>query len=146
MEFVIVQAEAGIRHAEKAMMAEGTTDKPTVLVVDDEPMITTILAAVLRKAGYLVLAATGAREAFELCQKNESQVALAIVDYIMPEQNGADLAASLQQLHPDMRIVMMSGYTGADMKMSEVPFAVHGFLQKPFKVEAAVAVVQKALN
>ncbi len=127
-------------------MAEEATAKATVLVVDDEPMITTILSAILRKAGYTVLAATGPREAFELCQRTDAEVALAIVDYLMPEQNGAELAVCLQELHPGMRIVMMSGYTGPDMKMNDVPCAIHGFLQKPFKVEAAIAVVQKVLN
>jgi DNA-binding NtrC family response regulator len=122
------------------------TEKLTVLVVDDEPMITTVLAAVLRRAGYLVLAATGPREAMEICRNVEPPIALAIVDYLMPEQNGADLAAQLKTIQPDMRVVMMSGYTGAEIKMAEVPCEVHGFLQKPFKVETAMDVVQKALN
>jgi len=114
--------------------------KPTVLVVDDEPMITTILTEILRRAGYPVMAAGGPREAFEICRK--SQIALAIVDYLMPEQNGAELAVSLKELHPAMRIVMMSGYTGREMNM---PCEVNGFLQKPFKFESAVQVVQNAL-
>lgn len=121
------------------------TEKPTVLVVDDEPMITTILSAVLRKAGYSVLAAGGAREAVELCT-NDADIGLAIVDYIMPERNGADLALDLKKLRPDIRVVMMSGYTGAEFKLQDIPCEVHGFLQKPFKVETAVDVVQKALN
>ena len=128
------------------MPAEEVLEKPTVLVVDDEPMITAILTAILRKAGYPVLAATGPREAMEICRKPESQIALAIVDYIMPEQNGAELACCLRELHPGMRIVMMSGYTGHEPSMGDVHCEVHGFLAKPFKVEAAVAVVQNVLT
>jgi two-component system cell cycle sensor histidine kinase/response regulator CckA len=130
---------------EKAMIAEDVLEKPTVLVVDDEPMITTILTAILSKAGYPVLAATGPREALQICLKPESQIALAIVDYIMPEQNGAELACSLKEIHPGMRIVMMSGYTGASLRLGDVPCEFHGFLAKPFKVEAAVACVEEAL-
>jgi DNA-binding NtrC family response regulator len=121
------------------------SEKPIVLVVDDEPMITTILTAVLQRAGYPVLTASGAREAVEIC-KAEASIALAIVDYIMPDQNGGDLAASLKKLCPDIRVVMMSGYTGAEITLKNVPCEVHGFLQKPFKVETAVDIVQKALN
>jgi DNA-binding NtrC family response regulator len=122
------------------------TEKPTVLVVDDEPMVTGILTAILRRAGYPVLAAESPREALEICRQSGSDIALAIVDYLMPEQNGVDLAAVLQELHPSMRILMMSGYTGAELKIQNVPCEVHGFLQKPFKVETAVAMVQKVLN
>ena len=128
------------------MIAQEELEKPKLLVVDDEPMITTILAAILRKAGYPVVSATGPREALEICQKPESQIALAIVDYIMPEQNGAELACSLQELQPGMRIVMMSGYTGSVDKLRDVPCEVHGFLAKPFKVEAAVTCVREALS
>lgn len=127
------------------MIAEEELEKPKVLVVDDEPMITAILTAILRKAGYPVVAATGPREALEICRKPESQIALAIVDYIMPEQNGADLACSLQELQPGLRIVMMSGYTGSASTLGDVPCEVHGFLAKPFKYEAAVTCVKDAL-
>jgi len=141
-----VPITAAMRPAESSMLSGEAPEKPTVLVVDDEPMITAILTAILRKAGYTVLAATGPREALEICQKPESQIAVAIVDYLMPEQNGAELACCLQELHPGMRIVMMSGYTGSQSRMNDVPCEVHGFLAKPFKVEAAVAVVQNVLT
>jgi DNA-binding NtrC family response regulator len=127
-------------------MAENITEKQTVLVVDDEPMITAILAAALRKAGYPVVSACGASEAFEICRKPESQITLAIVDYIMPEQNGADLARILKEIHPGIRIVMMSGYTGSDIGSNRLSCEVNGFLAKPFKVETAVAVVESALG
>jgi two-component system cell cycle sensor histidine kinase/response regulator CckA len=127
------------------MISEEVLEKPTVLVVDDEPMITTILTAILSKAGYPVLAATGPREALQICRKPESQIALAIVDFIMPEQNGGELACTLKEIHPGMRIVMMSGYTGPELRLSNVPCEVHGFLAKPFKVEAAVNCVKEAL-
>ena len=127
-------------------MAEDVTEKQTVLVVDDEPMITAILETILRKAGYPVVAAGGASEALRICRKPESRIALAIVDCIMPEQNGVELASCLKELHPDMRIVMMSGYTGAEIGSSDRPCEVNGFLAKPFKVEAAVRVVESALG
>jgi DNA-binding NtrC family response regulator len=127
-------------------MGKNFAEKQTVLVVDDEPMITAILAAILRKAGYPVVAAAGASEAFEICRKPESQIALAIIDCIMPEQNGAELASCLKEIYPDMRIVMMSGYTGPEIWSSGLPREVNGFLAKPFKVESAVAAVQSALG
>jgi len=128
------------------MSGKESLEKTTVLVVDDEPMVTTILSAILRKAGYAVISATGPREALEICRKPEARIDLAIVDYIMPDQNGAELACCLQGLHPGMRIVMMSGYTGPEVRMNDVPCEVHGFLAKPFKLEAAVEVVQNVLT
>jgi len=142
---VIVPTTAGLR-SERAMSGKEGIEKTTVLVVDDEPMVTTILSAILRKAGYAVIAATGPREALEICRRPDVQIHLAIVDYIMPGQNGAELACCLLKLHPGMRIVMMSGYTGPEVRISEVPCEVHGFLAKPFKLEAAVEVVQNVLT
>jgi two-component system cell cycle sensor histidine kinase/response regulator CckA len=127
-------------------MPEVCTEKPTVLIVDDEPMITTILSAILRRAGYPVVSASGASEALQICRKPEPHIGLAIVDYIMPGQRGPELAACLQEMHPEMRIVMMSGYTGSDIVMDDAPCEVHGFLPKPFKMEAAVGVVERALE
>lgn len=127
-------------------MVQDNTVKETVLVVDDEPMITAILTAILRKAGYPVVAACSANEALQICGTGESRIALAIVDYIMPGQNGAELACCLKELHPDMRIVMMSGYTGSEVWLTALPCQVHGYLAKPFKVEAAVQAVESALG
>src|ERR1035441_6751357 len=119
--------------------------KPTVLVVDDEPMVAAILSAMLRKAGYPVVSAGGPSEALAICG-NEPQIALAIVDYLMPEQNGGDLACTLKELCPGMRIVIMSGYFRSQHMLSDVRCEVNGYLPKPFKMEAAIAAVQDALG
>ena len=115
-------------------------DTPVILVVDDEPMITLLLSEILRQAGYPVLSTVDANEALRICQNQDPQVMLAIVDCIMPGRSGPELAASLKKLQPGMRIMLMSGYTDADLGAWDAPF-----LHKPFNVQSAVAAVQHAL-
>ena len=119
---------------------------PTVLVVDDEPMITTLLVQMLQKAGYSGLAASGGREALDACRNSPSPVELAIVDCVMPEQNGAEVAQTLKELRPGIRIVMMSGYSANDVALNKIVCEGHGFLRKPFRYDSAVRAVEDAFR
>src|SRR5579871_453658 len=95
-------------------MQTQTSAKPVILVVDDEPMILRLLAEILSRAGYPVISAPDANEALQICRKQDPRIALAIVDYIMPGQNGPELIERLKQLQPELRVLLMSGYTGVD--------------------------------
>ncbi len=104
----------------------------TVLVVEDETSILTLIKEMLSDFGYKVLAANSPSEALDLANTHPVKIQLLITDVVMPEMNGRMLAGRLQSMHPQLKCLYMSGYT-ADV------IAHHGvldkgihFIQKPF--------------
>jgi PAS domain S-box-containing protein len=104
----------------------------TVLVVEDEASILTLIEEMLSDFGYKVLAANSPSEALDLAKVYPGEIHLLITDVVMPEMNGRVLAGRLQLMHPQLKCLYMSGYT-------ENVIAHHGildkgihFIQKPF--------------
>jgi len=96
-----------------------------VLLVDDEPTITTTLALILKGAGFQVEAANSGREAIEIA-KNFGPDAL-ITDYAMPGMNGFELSAELINLFPACRIILFTGQS----RLPDCPLPSVRLLRKP---------------
>ena len=118
----------------------------TVLLVEDEPAILTLVTHILRAQGYTVLRSNSATDAIALAAAHASGIDLLLTDVMMPEMNGRDLAQALQARHPGLRTVFMSGYTADLIATRGVLDADVSFLQKPFTIDALTTVVQKALR
>jgi CheY-like chemotaxis protein len=117
-----------------------------VLIVEDEVAILRLGQMMLESLGYHVLAAASTTEAIALAENHAGQIHLLITDVVMPEMNGRDLAARLQKLNPELRVLYMSGYTAdviADHGVLED--GVH-FIQKPFSHQELAARVGEALS
>ncbi len=100
----------------------------TVLVVEDEDVVRTMIREVLRAAGYEVLDAPHAREAVRIHELHRGRVDLLLTDVVMPDVNGVELARQLTAAAPGLRTLFMSGYTG----YANESLAGEAFLQKPF--------------
>jgi signal transduction histidine kinase/CHASE1-domain containing sensor protein len=118
----------------------------TVLVVEDEISILTLIEEMLSDFGYKVLAANSPSEALELANAHTGEIHLLITDVVMPGMNGREMAGRLQLKQPQLKCLYMSGYT-ADV------IAHHGvldkgihFIQKPFsRIDFSVH-IRKALG
>jgi len=116
-----------------------------ILIVDDEPQIREITAAILSRHGYRVLIASDGSEAVALFAARIGEISVVVTDVSMPNLDGAVLAGILKQLNPMVKILAMSGLSSdtGDSKMSRYTSA---FLFKPFKVEALLDAVSKLLH
>lgn len=116
----------------------------TILVVDDDASIRSMLTEVLVAAGFPVLEAADGREALELAQR--SPVDLVLTDVVMPIVNGVELAVRLRAVRPELPVIFMSGYTGDTVGLGEVtakdPLAL---LDKPFTATALLERVRRVL-
>jgi len=83
---------------------------PRVLVVDDDPEIATMLARALARHGYRIETARSAEEALALVQADPDYQA-AFLDLVMPERDGAALAAALRRVIPGLPMALLTGYT-----------------------------------
>jgi len=115
----------------------------TVLVVDDEYVISDILELALEDVGYQVEKASNGARALEMLEK--TRVELLITDYMMPVMNGEELARNLRA-DPQFKtlpIILMSGAQASIGR--ENPGLFDGVLDKPFDTEMLIAMVQQLL-
>jgi PAS domain S-box-containing protein len=103
-----------------------------VLVVEDDDAVRRFTARSLERAGYEVLAAADAAEAFRLSDANEGALDVVVVDIILPRMRGTEIAARLRPRQPTVEVLFISGYRTEE---SALPRGADGrtrFLQKPF--------------
>ena len=113
----------------------------SILVVDDEPGIRQTLQQVLTGEQYDVLPASNALEALEALAAQP--VALAIVDLLLPDVNGLELAEAIRMLDPGTPVVLITAYgTPAFETISSHP-SISTYLHKPFDIERLLEVVRR---
>ena len=118
---------------------------PTVLVVDDEPSVRALASRMLREAGYEVIEARSGVEAWTYFQRRPDGVDLLLTDVVMPGVPGTELAARARGVRPSLPILLMSGYTPADLLARGLE-ASHGqLLTKPFDPTTLLDQVQHAI-
>jgi nitrogen-specific signal transduction histidine kinase/CheY-like chemotaxis protein len=120
--------------------------RETVLLVEDEAAILRLTERMLRRQGYIVLAASTPREAIRLAGDRLGQIDLLLTDVVMPEMNGRDLAKTLLSSYPGLKCVYTSGYTADVIARDGVLDAGALFLQKPFSMKDLAAKVREALG
>lgn len=108
--------------------------RPSVLVVDDEPNLRRALAMGLRMEGFETAMAGSAKSAMQLLAGREFE--LAIVDLMMPETHGLELARSIRLLYPACRVVLTSAYHLTERQLVSADCGVIGFVPKPYDIEA----------
>jgi len=118
---------------------------PTILVVDDDRAILTLLESVLTTAGYRVIVADGGWRALELYEKAAAPIDLLLTDVIMPDLTGPVLAERLRGRQPGLQVLFISGFHDADLVQRFVTAKGFTLLPKPFTVEALLRVVQQSL-
>jgi CheY-like chemotaxis protein len=123
-----------------ATMANATE---TVLVVDDDDDVRDAVVLALESGGYTVLRATEGTEALEVIETNADTIELVITDLNMPVRGGAELIDDLAKAHPNLPVVVVSGYSSSEN--TDLPPEVL-FVPKPFSTKMLLACVRQALD
>jgi CheY-like chemotaxis protein len=115
----------------------------TVYVVDDEPVITSTLVAILNASGFRATAFTSAEEAINAAECEGPS--LLISDVVMPGMNGIDLAIHLKSLCPKCRVLLFSGQAATNDLLDAASNAGHDFelLAKPVHPKDLLAAIRK---
>jgi len=103
---------------------------PRLLVVDDETNQARVMAIGLRIEGFDVEVVSDAKGAMRIMA--DQQFDVAVVDLMLPETNGIQLARILRDLHPTVRIVLTSAYHVSEHQLFRVDCGAVGFVAKPF--------------
>jgi len=128
----------------KEIKAPGGTE--TVLLVEDEEAVRSMVSKVLQNKGYRVLEASHGNEALEVCDKFEGPIHLMVTDVIMPQMSGRELAERLALVRPEMGVLYMSGYPDNTIVQHGVLEPGTAFLQKPFTISALELKVREILD
>ena len=118
----------------------------TILVVDDDCAIRTLVKVYLEIEGYAVLIAENAETAMKLYTEHQSTVALLLTDVVMPNMNGLELADQLLRREPQLRILFMSGSEDVSRGFGCVakPFTETGLIRRVGEVLASRSPAQLA--
>ena len=117
-----------------------------ILVIEDDQLIRSLAATILRERGYEVLEAPDGRGALELCQELDKPIDLLITDIGAPGMSGEDLMGFFAVKYPDLAIIHMSGFSRQYLHDSHIIPASSLFLGKPFTVQELLGKVQQALE
>lgn len=119
----------------------------TILVADDEAIVRTVMARILRRQGYTVLEATNGEEALRLAQEQaDGRLHLVLTDILMPQLGGRALVNGLQTAHPNIKVLYISGYTDEAIIGHGLLDPGAAFLQKPFEPEILARKVRDILD
>ncbi|MCC6875150.1 MAG: PAS domain S-box protein [Sandaracinaceae bacterium] len=118
----------------------------TILVVEDEPSVRRLIVRALRQHGYLVHEAGNGVEAMLKLQSAELGLHLLVTDVVMPQMGGRELARRVLELHPDVAVLYLSGYTENAIVHHGTLEAGLALLQKPFLPDALLRRVRDVLD
>jgi DNA-binding response OmpR family regulator len=126
------------------MTGEGVAQQPRILVADDEPAITALVAEMLRYAGFTVVQAQGGAEAVSLARRERPD--LILLDVMMPDLDGRDACKVLKmdQSLRDVPVILFSSADERDVHWGGA--GADGFLQKPFSIRALPDLVRRHLG
>ncbi|MFC1812639.1 PAS domain S-box protein [Thermodesulfobacteriota bacterium] len=119
---------------EEDLSEEASRGTETILLVDDEEMIIEVGREFIEKLGYNVLTAKGGKEAIKIYKKNRGQIDMVVLDMIMPEMGGGDTYDKLKEIHPDIKVLLSSGYSINGQASEILDRGCSGFIQKPFNL------------
>jgi PAS domain S-box-containing protein len=145
---VFLPLSAGAKPPSAATPAAGASEggADTILVVEDDPMVRTIVTAILDDLGYRVLKADGGEAALELAAAWESEIDLILTDLVMPGMSGRETAERVRERFPAAKILYMSGYTDDVVIRGGAFDPGTAFIQKPFGANELGRAVSDALS
>src|SRR5450830_1969722 len=119
----------------------------TVLVVEDEPVVSRVAQAFLAKSGCTVLTAVDGASAMAILQERHADIGLVLLDMTMPGMTTDEIVQGIRALDSTVAILLNSGYTSGDAvaRMLEDGI-VQGFLEKPYDLHQLVENVQKLIS
>jgi CheY-like chemotaxis protein len=122
------------------------TGTETVLVVEDEETVRTLVCQSLRQQGYTVLEAARPAEALRLCETHASSIHLILSDVMMPEMTGWTLVDQARVLCPEAKVLYMSGYAADTIGRQGMPAPGMILIAKPFSPSELALKVRQTLD
>ena len=118
----------------------------TIMVVEDEDSVRTLVQRILERGGYRVISARSGAEALETAASHDGKIAVALTDVVMPGMSGRDFANQLTAADADLKIIFMSGYPDDVVTELGVLSPETNYIQKPFNGTALLETLARVLE
>jgi len=118
----------------------------TVLVVEDEEALLKLAVRVLARNGYVVHQALDGSDALRIIEQHEGPIHLLLTDVVMPGLSGKDLARSVREALPNIKVLYVSGYAGEVIEQHGLVERSERLLQKPFSEADLLSAVGEILQ
>ncbi|MCF8067139.1 MAG: PAS domain S-box protein [Desulfobacterales bacterium] len=151
-EFLIYLPEDHNKIESEVLMPETMSgERFCILLVDDDELVRVKYGEALQHSGHHVLLASNGEEAVEIYQRKQDIIELVILDMVMPEMDGKDTFIALNYINPDIKVLIVSGYSNQNAIQELLIRGAVGFLQKPYTLDelsaqAGLALGKKACN
>jgi signal transduction histidine kinase/CheY-like chemotaxis protein len=126
-------------------LSQVRAEETTILLVEDDQIMRGLTRKMLEQNGYSVIDAPDGKSALQQARAHSGCIGLVLTDVVMPGMSGPDLAVELEQSHPGLRVVYMSGYTGELIGREELMKSGVALLEKPFTRTALLNTVCAAI-
>jgi two-component system cell cycle sensor histidine kinase/response regulator CckA len=117
-----------------------------ILIVDDEPLILQSTARMLKRMGFEVLTAIGGNDVMTILADNKSDIDVVLLDLMMPVMDGEETFEALRNMVPNLKILLVSGYTKEAMAERLIGKGALGFIHKPFDMDEISGHIRAALE
>ena len=118
----------------------------TVLLVDDSDTLLEVGRQILEALGYKVLVAGSGKEAIEVYEHNREKIALVILDIVMPEMGGGETYDRLKEISPEIKVLLLSGFSINGEATEILNRGCDGFIQKPFNIKKLSCKIREILD
>ena len=136
-----IRADAG-----EAVVLKDLTGRGTIMLVEDDDPVRIFGARALRNKGYKVIEAKSGDAALDLIRDAEETIDLLITDVVMPRMDGPSLVREVRELHPQMKVIFISGYTEDTFRQRLDSDSGIDFLPKPFSLKQLATRVRDVLG
>lgn len=117
-----------------------------ILIVDDEPSVLETAGELLASMGYEVLSCSGGVPALEILKDSADQVSCVLLDITMPDMSGHEVIREIARLHPEMDVILTSGFSEKMIVESRGNPCYRGFLKKPYSMCQLKSIVDGAID
>ena len=126
--------------------SDSSTGGKTILLIDDEPMVTDICEMMIKRLGHKVLKAHSGSEGIEIFMASKTRIDLIISDFNMPGMNGQEVVNTLRIMGHSVKVLLSSGGLSAVEEEKVVANGFSGFLKKPYSMSSLSDKISEILN
>ncbi|MGE5313743.1 MAG: ATP-binding protein [Acidobacteriota bacterium] len=145
--YLPVPAGGVILHPTDAAMDEAAgSGSETILLVEDEPMLRSLISEGLTAQGYRVISAGDGKEGFDLYRTHKEEIAVVFSDIGLPGIDGIEMARRIRADNPQAKIILASGYLSPEARREMETAGLRDFIQKPCPIPAVVRKIRATID
>jgi len=142
--FPIIKAAPVVRKPEP--LADTSPEVEKILLVDDEEHVRDLGKRILDHAGYVVITAGNGKEAVEIYSREQSDIALVVLDLVMPKMGGEKCLDELVKINPHVKVIISTGHSLDAQERLHLGSLARGFVNKPYEVRQLAQTVKGILD